>query len=84
MGFHISPSFNLLFEQLVLCRTSWAFLDAQCLVALVLTPLLCQALPSVSAAVFPLLTDHNSYFSSTVTVAKIPSFRRVLNSINSQ
>ena len=41
-------------------------------------------LPSVSAAVFPLLTDHNSYFSSTVTVAKIPSFRRVLNSINSQ
>ena len=30
--------------------TSWAFLDAQCLVALVLTPLFCQAMPSVSAA----------------------------------
>ena len=59
-------------------------IDAQCLVALVLTPLLSQALPALSAAVFPLLRDHNSSFSFTVTVAKIASFRWLRTFIRSQ
>ena len=64
--------------------TSREFLDAECVVALVLTPLLCQPLPTLSAAVFPLLRDHNSSFSFTVRVAKIASFRWLKTSLNSQ
>ena len=71
-------------KNLFCLRTSRAFLDAQCVVALVLTPLLSQALPTLSAAVFPLLRDHNSSFSFTVRVAKIASFRWLKTSLNSQ
>ena len=45
---------------------SIAILDAQ--VPLVLARLLCEALPTLSAPVFPLLRDHNSSLSLTVTV----------------
>ena len=64
--------------------TSRAFLDAPCVIALVLTPLLCQPLPTLTVAVFPLLRDHNSSSSFTVRVAKIASFRWLKTSLNSQ
>ena len=59
MDLHISPRFNLLLKQLDLLLEIMGT-PLYTLMPLALTSLLCQALPSVSAAIFPLLRDHEN------------------------